>query len=156
GIGNDAELRDHPLRYNLEPKGGMVRGKYRIGDSRIWAGLNYAFSATRVTFAAPPGTAGIPEFRRDSNVGGLTPSFTYDTRDNMFTPRRGSYIEPNAGIFSQALGGDNEFQRVQLVAMQFFPLASKLFLGARVDAGASFGDVPFYLRPFITLRGAPI
>jgi hypothetical protein len=43
------------------------------------------FSATRVTFDDPLGTPGIPEFRRDSNVGGLRPSFTYDSRDNPFT-----------------------------------------------------------------------
>ena len=43
-----------------------------------------------------------------------------------------------------------------LVTMQFIQLHSKLFLGLRADGAASFGDVPFYLRPFVSLRGAPI
>jgi hypothetical protein len=60
------------------------------------------------------------------------------------------------GIFSPALGGDDDFQRVQITAMQFVPLSPALFLGLRGDGAASFGDAPFYLRPFITLRGAPI
>jgi outer membrane protein assembly factor BamA len=156
GIGQDTVLANNPLRYNLEPKGGMLQGKYRLGDSRFWAGLSYAFAATEVTFKSPPGTPGLPPFLHDSNVGGLTPSLTYDSRDNIFTPLRGTYVEATAGIFSQALGGDDEFQRVRLLAMQYIPLHRRLTLGLRGDAAGSFGNAPFYLRPFISLRGAPI
>ena len=154
GIGDDPALANNPLRYNLEPKGGTARAKYRFGDSRWWAGLNYAFVSTTVAFAAPPGTPGLPSFQRDSNVGGFTPSLTFDTRDNFFTPTRGTYLEASGGFFSPAFGGDTDFQRVNLLAMQFIPLGSRLFLGLRAEGAASFGDAPFYLKPFINLRGA--
>jgi outer membrane protein assembly factor BamA len=156
GIGRDQRLDQHPLRYNMEPKGGFLRAKYRLGESPAWLGLGYAFSATRVTFDAPPGTPGLPAFRRDSNVGGLTPSFTYDSRNTLFTPTRGTFIEAVLGVFSRPLGGDDEFQRVQLTAMHYVTLRPDLFLGVRGDGTASFGDVPFYLRPFISLRGTPV
>jgi outer membrane protein assembly factor BamA len=156
GVGNDPLLMNNPLRYNLEPKGGMARFKYRIGESRVWAGLSYAFAATEVTFNKPPGTPGEPAIPSQSNVGGLTPSLTFDTRDNFFTPNRGSYVEASVGLFTPALGGDTDFQRANLIAMQFFPLGSNLFLGMRAEGAASFGDVPFYLRPYISLRGAPL
>jgi outer membrane protein assembly factor BamA len=109
-----------------------------------------------VTFDAPAGAAGLPDFKRDSNVGGLTPSFTYDTRDNMFTPLRGAFVEVLVGVFDPALGADDEFERVQLTAIQYVPLFRTLYLGLRGDGAATFGDAPFYLKPFITLRGAPI
>ncbi|PWT83477.1 MAG: hypothetical protein C5B58_06520, partial [Acidobacteria bacterium] len=156
GIGNNPALADNPLPYNLEPKGGTVQAKYRFGHTRIWAGLSYAFSATRVTFDEAPGTPGVPVFQHESNVGGLTPSLTFDTRDNIFTPNRGTYLEASGGFFAPALGGDEDFQRARLIAMQFIPLGSKLFLGFRGESAASFGDEPFYLRPFISLRGAPM
>jgi outer membrane protein assembly factor BamA len=89
-------------------------------------------------------------------VGGLTPSLTYDSRDNIFTPTRGTYAEAGAGLFSEALGGDSEFQRISLTGMHFLPLDPKLTLGVRGDATFSFGDVPFYLRPFVALRGIPV
>ena len=155
GIGDDPDLANNPLRYTLEPKGGTARVKYRFGDSRVWAGLNYAFSATEVTFEKPAGTPGEPVVPHQSNVGGFTPSLTFDTRDNFFTPNRGTYLEASAGFFSPAFGADGDFQRAGLVAMQFVPLSSRLFLGVRGDGAASFGNEPFYLRPFISLRGAP-
>ena len=156
GIGEDGALEDRPLAYNLAPVGGLVEAKYRLGNSRVWAGLGYALATTQVEFDAPATTPGLPDFERDSRVGGLTPSLTYDSRENIFTPTRGTYVEARAGLFDQALGSDDEFQRVNLTGMQFLPLHSKLTLGVRGGATLSFGDVPFYLRPFVVLRGAPV
>ena len=155
GIGQDSRLRDHPLRYNLEPLAGLVHAKYRLGDSRVHAGLGYAFATTAVTFDAPAATPGIPDIQNVSRVGGVTLSLTYDSRDNIFTPRSGTYLDVSGGLFSQALGGDSNFQRAGLTAIQFFPLGQDLTLGLNAGAMASFGDVPFYLRPFIVLRGVP-
>ncbi len=156
GIGADSGLIGRPLSYQLETRGGMLQAKHRLGESRLWAGVNYAFAATQVSFNAPTGVPGRPDFQKDSNVGGLIPSLTFDSRDNIFTPIQGTYAELQAGLFSQALGGDDAFQRLRLVAMQFIPLQPRLYLGIRGDITASFGAVPFYLRPFVNLRGAPI
>jgi outer membrane protein assembly factor BamA len=155
GVGDDPALAGKSLSYNLEPVGGILQTKYRIGGSRVWAGLSYAFASTEVSFDAPPGTPGVPSFSSESNVGGVTPSVTYDSRDTIFTPMRGTYVEAQAGLFSEALGSDDEFQRAQVIAMQFLPLSDRLFLGLRGQVGTSFGDTPFYLRPYINLRGAP-
>jgi hypothetical protein len=155
GIGG-GPLKNHPLSYNLEPLGGVVQAKYRLGQSRVWAGLSYALAVTQVRFDAPATTPGLPDFQRESRVGGLTPSLTYDSRDNIFTPLRGTLVEARAGLFSKALGGDDEFQRFNLTAIHFLPLHPKLTLGVRGDAALSFGEVPFYLRPFVALRGVPV
>lgn len=155
GIGENNILASDPLRYNLEPKGIMLQGKYRIAKSRFWGGLSYAYATTDVSFDAPAGTPGLPDFQSESNVGGLTPSLTFDSRDNIFTPNNGSYVEVTAGLFSQALGGDGEFQRVRFTGMHYVPLHSNLFLGLRGELAASFGDVPFYMRPFVYMRGVP-
>jgi outer membrane protein assembly factor BamA len=154
GVGDDPALASNPLHYNLEPVGGMVQTKYRVGESRVSMGLGYAFASTQVSFDAPSGTPGLPSFQSESNVGGVMPSLTYDSRDTIFTPKRGTYVEAQAGVFSEALGSDDEFQRAQVIAMHFLPLWDRFFLGVRGQVSASFNDTPFYLRPFITLRGA--
>src|SRR5215831_3692060 len=65
GVGANSTLDRDPLRYNLEPAGVLLQGRYRIGDSRFWAGLNYAFARTRVHFDVPAGTPGLPTFERE-------------------------------------------------------------------------------------------
>jgi len=155
GVGDDPALANDPLKYNLQPKGGTARAKCRFDDTRLWAGLSYAFASTEVSFDEPLGIPGQPAFQHKSNVGGFTPSLTFDTRDNFFTPNRGTYLEASAGFFSPTFGADQNFQRASLLAMQFVPLSSTLFLEVRAEGAASFGNEPFYLRPFINLRGAP-
>ncbi len=155
GIGRNDALSAQPLRYNLEPKGAMAQAKYRIGESPLWAGLAYGFVSTEVTFDAPPGTPNLPDLSGISKVGAVNLSFSFDTRDNIFTPTRGTYLEAGVGISSQALGGDSEFQRLQILAIQYVPLHPRLSLGLRGQVAAAFGDTPFYLEPFIWMRGVP-
>jgi len=112
GIGRNDALTEQPLRDKLEPKGAMAQAKYRTGD-------------------APPRAPHLPEVSRIAKVGAVNPSFSFDTRDNIFTPTRGTCLEPAAGISSQALGGDGEFQRLQILAIQYVPSHPRLFLGLR-------------------------
>jgi hypothetical protein len=145
-----------PLSYNLHPIAAIAQAKYRIGGSRTWVGLGYMFSSTLVSFDAPDGTPGLPAVNRESHIGGLSPSFTYDSRDELYTPAKGTYVEATAGLYAEGLGGDDEFQKVGVVAMQYVPLHPRFTLGVRGDTGFTYGDAPFYVRPFVSLRGAPV
>jgi surface antigen Omp85-like protein len=155
GIGDDGVLASDPLRYNLEPTAGLVEAKYRLGNTELWIGSGYSYAKVGVRFDAPAGTPGRPDTSRWSTIAGLTPSITFDGRDNLFTPTRGTYVEGKAGFFSEALGGDEDFQRLRVVAMQFVPLPERLFLGVRGEASIVSSDTPFYMRPFIYQRGVP-
>ncbi|MBX3464148.1 MAG: BamA/TamA family outer membrane protein [Planctomycetes bacterium] len=156
GLGEDPTLDRRPLRYNLDPLGVSLEARYRLADSPWWIGLGYGVARVDVSFDAPAGSPGLPSFDRSSTIAALTPSVTYDSRDNMFTPTTGSYFEATLGLFGPALGGDEEFQRAYLLGMHFTPLAERLFLGLRGDAAATFGGAPFYLQPFVPLRGVPL
>jgi outer membrane protein assembly factor BamA len=156
GIGEDSVLRDHPLRYNLRPIGGAFIGKYRFGESRFWAGLGYAFMSTVVSFDAPPATPHLPDFERSSQVGTLLPSLSYDTRDNVFTPLRGVYVEASGLVAGKWLGGDDNFERLGLLVIEYLPLPHRFYFGLHAEANAAFGNAPFYMNPYVSLRGVPI
>ncbi|HYQ03321.1 MAG TPA: BamA/TamA family outer membrane protein [Polyangiaceae bacterium] len=156
GIGADSKLESNPIRYNLSPKAGTLQGKYRFGDSHIWAGFGYAFASTKVTFDAPDTPPNLPDHEHTSNVGVLLPSLKLDTRDNVFTPLRGVFLEASAGIAGKWLGGDNNFVRAGFTAIQYLPLPHDFYFGLRMDGTAAFGDSPFYVLPYIGLRGVPV
>jgi hypothetical protein len=156
GIGEDSVLNDQSRSYNLEPLGGIVQLKYRIGRSRLWIGLNYVLADVKVSFDTPAETPGPPDSPSEMRIAGLTPLLSYDSRDNIFTPASGTYLEAAPSFFGEAFGGDEDFQRVGLIGMQFLPLASRWTLGVRAIGTLSYGDVPFFLRPYVALRGAPV
>lgn len=129
GIGRDSQLQHSPQSYNLETTAGVVQGRYRIGDSPAWVGLGYVLASTTVKFAAPQASAGLPGAQSESRVGGLLPTISYDTRDNLFTPTRGSYLDLSAGLFSKAMGSDTDFKRINLSAIHYQPISRDLTLG---------------------------
>lgn len=153
GIGRDPQLQNSPQSYNLETTAGVVQGRYRIGDSPAWVGLGYVLASTTVKFAAPQALGNLPGAQSESRVGGLLPTVSYDSRDNLFTPTSGSYLDVSAGLFSKAMGSDTDFQRINLSAIHYLPISRELTLGVMGSGILSYGDVPFYLRPFVSLRG---
>jgi len=156
GIGKDETLEHDPLHYTLEPLGGGVRGRYRLGASRLWVGMSYALADTHISFDDESLAAALLDPPEDSRIGGLTPSIAFDSRDNIFTPTRGTYFEGSTGVFDESLGGDTSFQRVALTWIVYRPLHQRVFFGVRSGLTVSFSDPPFYMLPFITLRGAPV
>ncbi|WP_434663536.1 BamA/TamA family outer membrane protein [Aeromonas sp. NJAU223] len=138
--------------YTLDLTGGMVRGRYRLGESDNWLGMNYLFANTRATFDSPMAWL---QNDREQRISGLGASFTHDSRDNMFTPRAGSYLEASATRFAPGLGSDIDFTRYGLTAIQYLPLAHNASLGINGSLSGNAGDTPFYMSPYVSLRGVP-
>ena len=155
GIGRDPVLQATPKTFNLDTSVAVAQARYRIGDSPAWIGLGYVLAKTTASFDILPSLPGLPDLQSESQVGGLLPHLSYDSRDNIFTPTTGNYLEASAGVFAKGLGGDSDFQRVNLTAIHFQPLTRELNFGVFGSSILSFGDVPFYLRPYVALRGVP-
>ena len=152
GLGESSPLRNRPLPYELDPFGGKAQVRYRLGSSGAKIGLAYSLAETRIDFDTE-GTAGLPPAEGNSRLGGLTPAFTYDSRNNIFTPTRGIYTEARLGIYSEFLGSDAEYQMADLVLIGYTPLHPRVFAGIRGLGSLSSEATPFYLRPFVYMRG---
>jgi hypothetical protein len=155
GIGPDSPLADHPQRYHLKPAAALFEAKYRPWNAPVYVGAAYVFAQTDVRFDAPQGTPGLPSFTNTSTVSAISPTLTFDSRNNLFTPTRGTYVESRMTFAMKAIGSDDNFQRFGIVAMQYTPLPSQVFLGLRGEISTSSENTPFYLRPFIYQRGVP-
>ncbi|HSG23663.1 MAG TPA: BamA/TamA family outer membrane protein [Azonexus sp.] len=152
GTGEAGFLNKHPRSYALDIEAALLQAKLRIGQSQNWLGLGYVLANTSATFEAP---FNLPDASRTVRLGGLLASFSHDSRDNMFTPKDGNYFEISTAIFNPDLGGDLDFKRLTVVGMQYFPLAAKWTLGLRENLMFNYGDAPFYLQPYVMMRGVP-
>jgi hypothetical protein len=154
GLGGDRTTGDTGLGYSIAARGGVAGGSYRLGATPLWLGLRYALAKTTVTFDVSDfGLPGITPNDRDLRLAALTPSLTLDMRDNFFTPTKGWYADLSVPLFREALGGDRNFEKAVLTAMHYRPLTSSLFFSVRGTARTSSDGTPFYLRPFVVLRG---
>ena len=154
GLSEESPLHDAPISYELTGYGGLLGGVYAIGNSRFWAGVDYLIGHTEIDMTLPqPIPPEVGQFNPSTTLASLRPSVLYDSRDNVFSPVHGLYAEASASIFDGAWGSDEEFTRGSLIVLGFVPLGRNLYWGIKGEGYSSTDDTPFYLKPFVTLRG---
>ncbi len=152
GADEQSALYDNPLSYALDLSAAMAQASYRVGR-HSWLGLGYVIADTD---AGLDSQTALPSTRDTSTtLGGLTISATWDTRDNLFTPRGGSYLTLSNIAFDEALGSDRDFNRVSVIGMQYLTLAPDWYMGWREMLASGSGDTPFYAKPYVYMRGVP-
>ena len=144
---------DTGFGYTADARGALIEGKYRLGGPAWWAGLRYSYADVTVSFDTPEFTP--PDFidGRKTRLSGLSAILTCDRRNNYFTPTSGYLLDLSGTAFAEAIGSDAEFQRADFVGQAFHPLSKQVFFGAKGVGRWSSDGTPFYLRPFVQLRG---
>jgi hypothetical protein len=74
----------------------------------------------------------------------------------MFSHLQKVFIQLSSTYSDEWFGGDALYGRIALDAIGYFPATKKLMVGLRYGNNYTLGDVPFYARPIIQLRGAPL
>ena len=137
--------------YSLEGYGVASNLLYRLGSSKVWTTARVQYLSLESSFDID--LAPFPNQTRRSS--GLGPSIEYDSRDNLFTPNRG-WTGTLAGMFyDPAWGSDATFQIWRGHAIAYTHLPRRLILGVRFDGRSASGDTPFYMLPYVDLRGIP-
>ena len=89
------------------------------------------------------------------NLFSVGASAVYDTRDDIFSPHTGSFV--NAAINVAGLGGDFNFSKYTLEGRHYIPLGKKHTVALRAWGGLVTGDAPitefFFAGGPDTLRG---
>ena len=155
GQGLDLPALDRGVRYSLQFSGAVAQASWQLAPkSPWWLGLRYVYADVDPTLrddAVFPGLADAVRVK----VSAPTAIVEFDSRDNVFTPTTGLYAESSYLASREALGASDDFARFQQVLIGWHPLAPTVTLGARGDYAWSSSGTPFFLKPFIVLRGVP-
>jgi outer membrane protein assembly factor BamA len=110
-----------------------------------YAGLRYSRDDYQITRTEPDGFLGKQEVTgsRGNIVSSLGMVYQLDNRDNIFSTRKGWFVEALFAVNSTFLGSDLNYQKWILDARKFFPLSSKTELGINGYLEFSNGEVPF-------------
>ena len=154
GLGSGSPSLDQGVRYSLQFTGAVAQANWQLAPKSPWAvGLRYVYADVdpKPRYAAFQGLADQVRVK----ISAPTAIVEFDTRDNVFTPTRGIYAESSWLASREALGASDDFERFQQVLIGWLPLAHDVTLGARGNYAWSSDGTPFFLRPFVQLRGVP-
>lgn len=114
--------------YDEERLGGRLIIGRKISDS---VKLGLEFKVERVTHDLISGT--LPEDTDEGLTNSLVPTFSYDTRDNVFEPTSGWYHSFSLEKAGGFLGGDYDFSKYNLTLRAYI---STQFIEDIVDIGS--------------------
>jgi hypothetical protein len=155
GLGSDRASSDQKVRYSLQFTGLVAQANWQLAESSPWAiGVRYIFADVDPKLRDEPAFPGLVD-RIRTTVSAPTAILEYDTRDNVFTPTRGIYAETSYAASRESLGATDNFERFQQLLIGWHTLPHDVTLAARGDYKWSSQGTPFFLRPFVALRGVP-
>lgn len=148
--------REQAQKFNLDGWVSIQNGMVRLGESDAWLVGRWNFFDLENRF--DPGRPGglVSGIDVSSRASGLGVGLEYDSRDTIFTASRGFKGALDATFYDPSIGSDHRFQTYRAHGFGYWPLGKSFVLGARADARSSGGTVPFYLLPYIDLRGVPV
>jgi hypothetical protein len=156
GSGNIGLIGLESVNLNLDSWFVIQQVKFRIGESNFFTGGRYIYVNTDNTFDIP---VDIPEFSGiefSSTLSEVSARFEFDSRNNVFSPTRGAFLAMSGTYSDSWLGGEGLYGRIGVTMIGYLPAGRKLMLGVRHESSYSLGDVPFWARPIVYLRGAPL
>ena len=149
-------LGEKELKFNFKAAPIILQATKRLGLSRWYAGLRFVFLNAEAKYVGDTLLANIAKtFESDKTISTLGGIVEYDNRDNIFTPDRGMKLHVDGNRADDFLGSDFEYWRINYYTYLYRPLSKKLIGGLRVDGQQVFGDIPFYLLPYMNMRGLP-
>jgi len=154
GIGGGI-LEKHPADFSLKTYVLIQQAIFRIGESKFLLGGKYQLMKTKATFFEE---SELPINPLDFDLinSGLGLIAEYDNTNNIFSPSKGLRVNLTYDQYLEILGSDRDFGRLTLFTHYYQPVVkNKWIAGFRLESQLSTGDAPFYMMPFISLRGVP-
>ncbi|GHD56727.1 BamA/TamA family outer membrane protein [Jeongeupia chitinilytica] len=138
--------------YTLDGDFLLQQFLFRLGDSDWFVGPRYVYFSSDVGFGDNKATE-LGDFDASRRIGMAGLVVDFDSRDNIFFPRHGNYLELELQAARDWLGSSSEFELYGARAYTWLPLSKAWTVGLRVEGDTIDGDFPFYLQPYVDLRG---
>jgi len=146
-------ISDKGFDFNMKGGGTLQELSFRIPGTRLFLGGRYVFFKDEVTVDIP--VEWLDPWEADMNIGGLAGLAVYDNRDNTFTPNNGTRTGISYTYYDPVFGSDTTFQRLDGYALGYHLFADRYMVALRLDGRYAEGATPFYMLPYIDLRGVP-
>lgn len=143
---------DRPRRVAIDAPYLKADGLARLGESDWFVGSRYIYFGADCRFERErPGFLAPRDLRSD--VGRLSLLVDYDSRDNILTPSKGTFVEFDLGLARPEFGSTKSWESYEGRAYTYLPLGERVVLGLRGDLTVTQGPIPFYAKPYVSLRG---
>jgi len=155
GIGEN-ELSENPVQFRLKSYLLLQQIIFRIRNSKFLLGGKYQFMNTTAIFFENSQIPGIKPRELKTTNSGIGGIAEYENLNNLFSPSKGLRANITYVQYFEFLGSDGNFGRITAFLHYYQPVIRNHWIsGLRFESQLATGDAPFYMKPFLMLRGIP-
>ncbi len=158
---------NHPIELNTQALAVIQVAKFKLGSSPWFLGatqryINAEISPTNLgdleQLLPPEWSDGLRQILTlDVTTSGLGVIVEYDTRDNVFTPKRGLQYQFERLWYRDAIASDIDYELTRFQGLNYFEVSPRWHLGVKFSSEYADSDdlLPPFVTPAISLRGIP-
>lgn len=152
---NFTHLGEKEVLFKLKTILGVLDVSENLYRNKLFAGLNYTFSniTTSTEFENIPDSIFNQKPSISKNSGLLGLYFEWDSRNTIFTPDKGIRTKVSFGIGRNWTVSDFDYEKSEIYITGFMRPVRWWVCGLRADWQWAGGNTPFYLIPYIKMRG---
>lgn len=159
--------RSRSFLFNLKSLFTIVEASENLWKDKVFVGLNYTFATTKMEYDLQISDTLrriIEYFHLDtliekeeirSNVGYMGLFAEWDNRNSIFTPDKGIRFRATGSLARNWLGSDDDYQQLDIYTNVFFNPFKPWVCGFMAEFNMMSDDAPFYMLPYLTMRGLP-
>ena len=154
GLGTAPSSLDQGVRYSLQFTGVLAQANWQLAPKSPWAVRPALRLRRRGPKATRPRVSGPRRTGPGEDLGANCHCRVRHARQHLHA-YPWNLCRILLARLAQSLGASDDFERFQQVLIGWHPLAEDVTLGARANYAWSSDGTPFFLRPFVQLRGVP-
>lgn len=155
GSGNSIQDRD-PANFSMESFFFLQQALFRIGESAFMLGGNYYFGKTEVTAFEESKFPEVDPRDFDLTNTGIGIIGEYETFNNVLSPTKGVRVQLHLANSLEFMGSDRNISRLSFFTLYYLPILKRWVSGFRIESMVTTNNAPFYMLPYIKLRGVPV
>ncbi len=149
-------LNEHPVNFRIKPYLLLQQVVFRLKNSNFMIGGKYILTLATVTLFDDSDMEWINPKDLDFTNSGIGLIGEFESFDNILSPTKGWRIHVDYTQYAEFLGSDRDYGILRYYTLWYQPVTRTWYSGMRVAANVATGDPPFYMLPFVELRGVPV
>lgn len=147
-------VNSQPIDFSLNSFVFIQQALFRIKESNFFLGGKYQLAKINIPLFE---NDNVPIDPRDFNIwnSGLSLITEFDNLNSLFSPTKGHKFHLEYVQNLEALGSTKNWGNLNFYAHMYFPVNDKWIPAFKFESQLATGDVPFYAKPFVSLRGVP-
>ena len=155
GSGNDY-LANDPAEFSINSFLFLQQAILRIKKSHFFLGGKYFYAKTKVTAFEESKLPEVDPKDFEVIISGLGFISEYESFNNILSPSKGIRIHLSYDQHLKFLGSDQNNSKLTFFTLGYFPINKHWVSGLRVESILASENTPFYMMPYISLRGVPL